>query len=243
MNLVTNARDAMPEGGELTLGFKEISIDLEYHYTHPLVAPGDYIVLWITDTGTGMDEETKQRLFEPFFTTKPKGKGTGLGLSTVFGLLKQYNGHIHVYSEVGKGTTFKIYLPVKDKKIKPSIDPNTLRGAETILVVDDDEQTRGFITSFLKDYGYNVYEAKNGTEALEIFEKYKDKIALSLVDLVMPGISGIEVNREVKKIKPEAKVIIMSGHPVDFKDIVYIEKSISPEEILFKIRNILDEKE
>lgn len=243
INLVTNARDAMPEGGELTLGLKQISIDLEYHYTHPLVAPGDYIVLCITDTGTGMDEKTKQKLFEPFFTTKPKGKGTGLGLSTVFGLLKQYNGHIHVYSEVGKGTTFKIYLPVKDKKIKPSIDPNTLRGAETILVVDDDEQTRDFITSFLKDYGYNVYEAKNGTEALEIFEKYKDKIALSLVDLVMPGISAIEVMREVKKIKPEAKVIIMSGHPVDFKDIVYIEKSISPEEILFKIRNILDEKE
>lgn len=243
INLVTNARDAMPEGGELTLGLKEISIDLEYHSTHPLVVPGDYIVLCITDTGTGMDEKTKQRIFEPFFTTKPKDKGTGLGLSTVFGLVKQYDGHIHVYSEVGKGTTFKIYLPVKDKKIKPSIDTNSLRGAETILVVDDDEQTRGFITSFLKDYGYNVYEAKNGTEALEIFEKYKDKIALSLVDLVMPGISGIEVMREVKKIKPEAKVIIMSGYPIDLKDIVYIEKSISPKEILFKIRNILDEKE
>ncbi|MDI6864548.1 ATP-binding protein [Thermodesulfovibrio yellowstonii] len=243
MNLITNARDAMPEGGQLIVGLKEISIDLEYHYTHPLVAPGDYIVLCIADTGAGMDEETKQRIFEPFFTTKPKGKGTGLGLSTVFGLVKQYNGHIHVYSEVGKGTTFKIYMPAKDKKIKPSISPETLKGAETILVVDDDDQTRDFISSFLKDYGYNVYEAKNGKEALEIFKKYNHEIALSLIDLVMPGISGIEVMRQIKTINPDAKIVIMSGHPIDLKDVISVEKTFAPEEILLKIRNILDEKE
>ncbi|MGC8795956.1 ATP-binding protein [Thermodesulfovibrio sp.] len=243
MNLVTNARDAMPEGGELSIGLKEISVDVEYSYTHPLVKPGNYIVICVSDTGIGMDEQTKQRIFEPFFTTKPKGKGTGLGLSTVFGLVRQYDGHIHVYSEPKKGTTFKIYLPVKERKMKHLIDKNALKGTETILVVDDDEHTRGFISSFLKEYGYSVYEAKNGDEVLEIFEKNKNQIALSLIDLVMPGISGIEVMNQLKKIKPDAKVIIMSGHPVQLKDVITMEKTIFPEEILFRIRNILDGKE
>lgn len=243
MNLVTNARDAMPEGGELSIGLKELSVDAEYSYTHPLVKPGEYVLICVSDTGTGMDEETKQKIFEPFFTTKPKGKGTGLGLSTVFGLVRQYDGHIHVYSEPGKGTTFKIYLPVKDKKVKKSIDQSALKGKETILIVDDDEQTRGFISSFLKDYGYTVYEAKNGDEALKIFEKHKDEIAVSLVDLVMPGLSGVEVMRQIKRIKPDAKVLIMSGHPLQLKDVVSVEKTVSPEEILLKIRNIIDEKE
>ncbi len=184
-----------------------------------------------------------KKIFEPFFTTKPKGKGTGLGLSTVFGLVRQYDGHIHVYSEPGKGTTFKIYLPVKDRKPKHSIKPELLKGKETILVVDDDEQTRGFVSSFLKEYGYAVYEAKNGQEALELYEKYKDEIDLCLIDLVMPGIPGIEVMRHIKKIKPEAKVIIMSGHPVQLKDVVSVEKTVSPEEILLKIRNTIDERE
>jgi len=243
MNLVTNARDAMPEGGELSIGLKEFSVDAEYSYTHPLVKPGEYVLICVSDTGTGMDEETKQKIFEPFFTTKPKGKGTGLGLSTVFGLVRQYDGHIHVYSEPGKGTTFKIYLPVKDKKVKKSIDQSALKGKETILIVDDDEQIRGFISSFLKDYGYTVYEAKNGDEALKIFEKHKDEIAVSLVDLVMPGLSGVEVMRQIKRIKPDAKVLIMSGHPLQLKDVVSVEKTVSPEEILLKIRNIIDEKE
>ncbi|MCX8034018.1 MAG: ATP-binding protein [Thermodesulfovibrio sp.] len=243
MNLVTNARDAMPEGGELAIGLKEISLDLEYHYTHPLIKPGRYILLCITDTGIGMDEQTKQRIFEPFFTTKPKDKGTGLGLSTVFGLIKKYNGHIHVYSELGKGTTFKIYLPQEEKKSSASINKETLKGHETLLIVDDDAQTRQYLSAFLKDYGYEVYEAQDGKKAVEIFEKNKDKIALCLIDLVMPGISGIEVMRQIKNINARAKTIIMSGHPIEFKNIISIEKSISADEILLKIRNMLDQKE
>ncbi len=243
MNLVTNARDAMPEGGQLSIGLKEISLDMEYHFTHPLVKPGNYIVLCISDTGVGIDAETKLRIFEPFFTTKPKGKGTGLGLSTVFSLVKQYNGHIHVYSELGKGTTFKIYLPLKEKADFSKIDLSALKGNETILVVDDDSQTRQYVSSFLKDYGYNIVEAENGQQALEIFEKNKENIDLYLIDLVMPGISGIEVRKEIKNIKPDAKIIIMSGYPVNLKDIVSVEKTLSPEEILIKVRNILDEKE
>lgn len=243
MNLVTNARDAMPNGGKLTIGIKEVSLDLEYHYTHPLVKPGNYVVLCITDTGTGIDDQTKQRLFEPFFTTKPKGKGTGLGLSTVFGLVKSYNGHIHVYSEPNKGTTFKIYLPQEEKQTLVSINRESLKGKETLLIVDDDTQARQYISSFLKEYGYAVYEAKDGNEAIEIFEKNKEKIALCLIDLVMPGISGIEVIKKIKSISPNTKYMIMSGHPIEFKDIISIEKSISTEEFLIKIRKILDEKE
>jgi len=242
MNLITNARDAMPEGGQLTIGLKELSLGLEYSYAHPLVKPGDYIVFCVTDTGIGMDEETKNRIFEPFFTTKPRNKGTGLGLSTVYGLVKQYDGHIHVYSEPGKGTTFKVYLPVNKKK-KSAINTEALKGKETILVVDDDEHARGFITSFLKEYGYNVYEAKNGTEAFEIFGKYKDEIAVSVVDLVLPEISGIEVMKQIKTLNPQAKVIIMSGHPVEIKDIDFVEKTLSPEEFLMKIRNTIGKKD
>ncbi|GAB6183979.1 two-component system sensor histidine kinase NtrB [Thermodesulfovibrio hydrogeniphilus] len=243
MNLVTNARDVMPNGGHLSIGLKELSLDMEYYSTHPLVKPGNYIALCISDTGVGMDEETKQRIFEPFFTTKPKGKGTGLGLSTVFSLVKQYNGHIHVYSELGKGTTFKIYLPIKEKVDFSRLDISAFKGNETILVVDDDSQTRQYVSSFLKDYGYNVIEAENGQQALEIFEKNKDRIDLCLIDLVMPGIPGIEVRKRIKYIKPDAKTIIMSGYPVNLKDIVSVEKTLSPEEILIKVRNILDEKE
>ncbi len=242
MNLITNARDAMPDGGEITLSLKEISLDTEYHFTHPLIKPGLYVMLCVTDTGKGMDEETKSRIFEPFFTTKPKGKGTGLGLSTVFGLIKQYGGHIHVYSEVGKGTTFKIYLPQTEKDFS-SIDRESLKGKEVLLVVDDETNTRQYIASLLRDYGYEVYEATNGNEALEIYEKIKDRVSLCLVDLVMPGMTGLELMKKLRQISPSIKTILMSGYPVQFKDIVSIEKTLSGDEILYKLREILNEKE
>ncbi len=235
MNLFTNAKDAMPEGGEITLGLKEVCVDMEYSYTHPLVKPGKYVVLCLKDTGIGMDENTKERIFEPFFTTKPKGKGTGLGLSTVYGLIKNYEGHIHVYSELGKGTTFKIYLPKESRDCLP-IDKQSLIGNETILVVDDDPHIRQYLISFLKGFGYKVYEGKDGKEAIEIYRKNRHEIDLCLIDLVMPGLGGIEVMRQIKNINPEAKIIIMSGHPLDLKDIVSVEKSCLPEEILLKIR-------
>ena len=240
MNLVTNARDAMPEGGELTIGLKESYLDSVYTYTHPIVKQGYYVVICVTDTGTGMDEETKKRNFEPFFTTKPEGKGTGLGLSTVFGLLKQYEGHIHAYSELGKGTTFKIYLPLKEKKEKVALDKNRLKGSETILVVDDDDQARSYISLFLKEFGYKAIEAKDGIKALELYENHKEEIALSMIDLVIPGLPGVEIARKIREIKPDAKILIMSGHPVNLKDMVSVEKGLIPEEILLKIRNMID---
>ncbi|MEN2986577.1 MAG: ATP-binding protein [Thermodesulfovibrionaceae bacterium] len=242
MNLATNARDAMPEGGKLTVGLKKISIDLEYSYTHPLVKPGSYILLCVNDTGVGIDEETKQRLFEPFFTTKPKGKGTGLGLSTVYGIVKQYEGHIHVYSEVSKGTTFKIYLPTTDTEKKTSIDKESLKGNETVLLVDDDEQPRQFFASILREFGYTVLEACDGEEALRIFNENKDSIALCIIDLVMPILSGLEVVKRIRQIKPNQKLIIMSGYPVSFKDMVSLEKNLSVEEILYKIREVLNKE-
>lgn len=241
INLITNTRDAMPEGGKLTIGLKKLHLDLDYTFTHPLVKPGNYIVLCVSDTGVGMDETTKQRLFEPFFTTKPKGKGTGLGLSTVYGIVKQYEGHIHVYSELGKGTTFKIYLPITSIR-ENSIDKESLKGKETILVIDDNEQVRQFFVSILKEFGYTVLESSSGKEGLQLFSENKDLIALALVDLVMPGLSGLEVVKRIRQIKPEQKVIIMSGYPVSFKDIDTVEKNLSVEEILYKIREILDKE-
>ncbi len=235
MNLFTNAKDAMPEGGKITVGLKEVCLDMEYSYSHPLVKPGKYVVLCMTDTGIGMDERTKERIFEPFFTTKPKGKGTGLGLATVYGLVKNYEGHIHVYSEVGRGTTFKIYLPQQYQSNLP-IDKESLKGNEKILIVDDDPQIRQYLISLLKEFGYKVYEAKEGKEAIEIYRKNPHEIDLCLLDLVMPGLGGLEVMRQIKNINPEAKIIIMSGYPLDFKDTVSVEKSCLPEEILLKIR-------
>lgn len=243
MNLVTNARDAMPDGGTLTLGLKDVNLDMDYYYTHPLVKPGHYVAICVTDTGIGMDKETKERIFEPFFTTKPKGKGTGLGLSTVFGLIKGYGGHIHVYSEPGKGTTFKIYLPHEEKRDTLIIDRKALKGDETILVVDDDEQIRRYFSAILKDFGYSVIEASDGFEAVNIVEDNKDLISLCLVDLVMPGISGIETVKQIRKISDKIKIIIMSGHPIDLKEFESIEKTISADELLYKIRNMLDKKE
>ncbi|MCS7215104.1 MAG: ATP-binding protein [Thermodesulfovibrio sp.] len=243
LNLVTNSRDAMPEGGEVVITLNEIHLNSDYQNTHPLVKPGNYLVLSISDTGTGMDEETKKRVFEPFFTTKPKGKGTGLGLTTVYGLVKGYNGHIHLYSELGQGTTFKIYFPQKNKINMELINKEILKGNETVLLVDDDAQVRQYIGSFLRDYGYTVYEAENGEQALKIFEEYKEKIDLCLIDFIMPVITGLEVKKRINSINPKTKILIMSGNPITLKDTTIIEKSISPEEILFKIRNILDQKE
>lgn len=243
MNFVTNARDAMPRGGKLAIALEEKNIDIDYHYTHPLIKPGYYIVISITDTGVGMDEKTKERIFEPFFTTKPKGKGTGLGLSTVYGLVKNYDGQINVYSELNKGTTFRIYFPYTKKREFSEAEIESVRGKETLLIVDDDARVRDYLKIFLQEYGYKVYEAKGAEEALSIFDQMKDKIDLYLIDLVMPDTSGIELAKRIRNQAPDSKIIIMSGHRVDLKIFPSVEKTLSPIEILLTIRKILDKKE
>lgn len=243
MNFVTNARDAMPRGGKLTIALEVKNIDIDYHYTHPLIKPGYYIVISITDTGIGMDEKTKERIFEPFFTTKPKGKGTGLGLSTVYGLVKNYDGQINVYSELNKGTTFRIYFPYTKKREFSEVEIESVRGKETLLIVDDDARVRDYLKTFLQEYGYNVYEAKGAEEALSIFDQMKEKIDLYLIDLVMPDTSGIELAKRIRNQAPDSKIIIMSGHRVDLKIFPSVEKTLSPIEILLTIRKILDNKE
>lgn len=220
MNLVVNARDAMPQGGTLTIKTSNIEIDEEYASRHVTVSPGAYIQLAVTDTGCGMDAHTKARLFEPFFTTKPKGKGTGLGLSTVYGIVKQSGGDIWVYSEQGHGTTFKIYLP-RDLSDLPTergelpavVTPTS--GAETILLVDDEGALREVARRSLVAAGYTVLTAEDGNDALRIAARYAAEIHLLLTDVVMPGMNGRTTAHELVKMRPTIKVVYMSGYTDD----------------------------
>jgi PAS domain S-box-containing protein len=252
MNLVTNARDAMPEGGQLIIETDTVEMDDEYIKTHGYGKAGKYALMTVTDTGIGMDEETKKKLFEPFFTTKEVGKGTGLGLSTVYGIVKQHNGYINVYSEVGGGTAFKIYLPI----IKPDILEKTefakegmvyTGGTETILIAEDDEPVRKLTKETLERAGYKVIDAVDGDDAMEKFMEHKDEIQLLLLDVIMPKRNGREVYDEIRKIRPEVRVIFVSGYPADFiatKGIIeeglnYIAKPLPPNQLLKKIREAL----
>ena len=252
MNLATNSRDAMPEGGQLIIETDTMEMDDEYIKTHGYGKAGKYALMTVTDTGIGMDEETKKKLFEPFFTTKEVGKGTGLGLSTVYGIVKQHNGYINVYSEVGGGTAFKIYLPI----IKPDILEKTefakegmvyTGGTETILIAEDDEPVRKLTKETLERAGYKVIDAVDGDDAMEKFMEHKDEIQLLLLDVIMPKRNGREVYDEIRKIRPEVRVIFVSGYPADFiatKGIIeeglnYIAKPLPPNQLLKKIREAL----
>jgi two-component system, cell cycle sensor histidine kinase and response regulator CckA len=254
VNLVVNARDAMPGGGLLVIETAEVVLDLEYQHEHPLVAPGRYIMFAISDTGTGMSDEVKAHLFEPFFTTKPRGQGTGLGLATSYGAIRQSNGHITVYSELGKGTTFKFYLPVVNAKserlVTPSPDePGTLAGgSETILVVEDDDRVRGLVARFLETSGYNVLVASHGEEALVLARTNQGKIHLLLTDVVMPGINGRQLAERLAEIHPETRTLFTSGyteniivhHGVLDKGIHFISKPYSLETLTRRVRSVLD---
>ena len=217
MNLAVNARDAMPEGGRLTLETSNMNLDAEYARRHISVKPGAYVMMAVTDTGCGMNAETQSHLFEPFFTTKEKGKGAGLGLSTVYGIVKQSGGNIWAYSETGKGSTFKVYLPCAAEAVKTfrpkEIAPVVARGTETILLVEDEEAVRTLISRVLQGSGYRVLEASQGKEAIEISQKHGGPIHLMVTDVIMPQMSGRELAERLAPARSEMKVLFMSGYP------------------------------
>ena len=202
MNLATNAQDAMPKGGRLLIRTVRLELDSEYVETYGYGRPGSYAVLSVEDTGTGMDEKTKERIFEPFFTTKEVGKGTGLGLSMVYGIIKQHDGYINVYSEPGRGTTFRILLPLIQSKVEEIKHGDSLKaksGTETILLAEDDTQVRNLLKEILSKAGYHIDEASDGSEAIEVFHKNRDDINLLILDVIMPKMNGKEAYEEIKK--------------------------------------------
>jgi CheY-like chemotaxis protein len=216
MNLAVNARDAMPGGGKLIIETRNCDLDLTFGNSHPLMKPGSYVLLDVTDTGTGMDEETQGHIFEPFFTTKEKGKGTGLGLATVYGIVKQSGGFIWVYSELGKGTSFKIYIPrVEEKQVQvgaPKPVAELPPGTETILLTEDEQDVREIAREFLQSGGYKVIEARNGQEAIELAARHRGKIDLLVTDMVMPGMTGQDLAVRLQQEHPGLAVVFMSGY-------------------------------
>jgi PAS domain S-box-containing protein len=252
MNLAVNARDAMPRGGKLILATASIKIDADYARDQWLANSGRFAMLTVTDTGVGMDDATLARIFEPFFTTKEVGKGTGLGLATVFGIIKQSNGFIRVNSEIGRGTTFKIYLPLVDKPTEPYDGQPELAqlpvGTETILLAEDAAAVRAAARQILERYGYTVLEAPSGKDALNIALKRLAPIHLLLTDVVMPEMSGRELAEHFFELRPSAKVLYMSGytddavvlHGILSADIAYLQKPFSPATLARKVREVLD---
>lgn len=252
MNLSVNAKDAMPIGGKLILETANIDLDESYARSHIGVIPGRYVKFSVSDTGVGMSPEVRDHVFEPFFTTKEKGRGTGLGLSTVYGIVKQSEGHIWVYSEPGKGTTFKIYLPMVEEAFD-EIDERVLieelpHGSETILVVEDEEGVLKLTIDFLTLHGYKALGARNAEDASRLGEQHKGPIPMMITDIVMPGINGPALYESLASVHPEMKVLYMSGYTEDTialrgileKGMNYIQKPFSMEELTQKVRGVLD---
>jgi two-component system cell cycle sensor histidine kinase/response regulator CckA len=254
MNLAVNARDAMPRGGKLTLETANIELDQAYSRQHAPVVPGSYVMLAITDTGSGIDAETLSHVFEPFFTTKEQGKGTGLGLSTVYGIVKQSGGYIWPYSEPGMGTTLKIYLPRVDEKAERAQAraqaSSGLGGTETILLVEDEEGVRALTRQILQRHGYTVLEAEHGRDALLLCERYSGPIRLLLSDVVLAQMSGRELVQRLTPLRPEMKVLYMSGysdeaivhHGVLAPGTAFLQKPFTTESLMRKLREVLDGK-
>ncbi len=251
MNLVVNARDAMPKGGVLTVETANVHLDESYAGRHIAVKSGPYILLAVSDTGAGMDAATQARLFEPFFTTKGSGKGTGLGLSTVFGIVKQSGGSVEVYSEPGRGTSVKVYLPRIDKPV--SIDEETSkkkvsRGSETILLVEDDEMVRTLVRETLRREGYKILDACGPLEALKLSDQFKQVIQLMITDVVMPKVSGRELAEQLSHRRTEMKVLYMSGYTDNAvlnsgileKEVAFLQKPFTPAALMEKVREVLE---
>lgn len=253
-NLAANARDAMPQGGTFILESKVVELDDDFVRTHGYGESRKYVLLSFSDTGIGMDEATKSKVFDPFFTTKEVGKGTGLGLSTVYGIVKQHNGYITVYSEPGRGTTFHIYLPLVDEIVREQKKTQTpIRGGdETILIAEDDYAVRGLMKTVLTEHGYSIIEAVDGEDAVELFLKTEKSIDLIILDTIMPKKNGREVYDEIRRIKPHSKVIFTSGYTRDVildkgmaagDSFEFIPKPITPYVLLQKVRQVLDNED
>jgi len=252
LNLCINARDAMPEGGSLIIETRAVTFDEEYCSLHVLARPGHYSMLSVTDTGTGMDAATQERIFEPFFTTKELGKGTGLGLATVYGIVTQHQGFIHVYSELKMGSTFRIYLPataMPEKTLAPPGDSQQVRGgSETILIAEDHEGLRELARETLSNLGYKVLLAADGQEAVQLFHNNSDRTHLMLLDVMLPKLSGLEVFSQIRAEKPEMPVIFATGHSSDIpllhavqqQGFPILQKPYSPSDLGRKVREMLD---
>lgn len=251
MNLATNARDAMPNGGVLTLRTGIVEVTAEDAERCRFMEPGSYVLVSMKDTGSGMDEKTRERIFEPFFTTKEVGKGTGLGLSIAYGLVKQHSGSIIVESEIGKGTLFKLYFPLARaamKRTKPSALPLLVGGNETILVAEDGEEVRRLIREVLEEYGYSVIEAADGEEAVHTFKAHQGAVQLLILDVIMPKKNGKETYEEIRKLEPGIKALFTSGYTADIihkkgimeEELNFIAKPVLPDILLRKVRETLD---
>jgi len=263
LNLCVNARDAMPDGGRLTIRTANVELDETAARRWSDAKPGPYVMLEVSDTGGGMDRETRSRLFEPFFTTKEQGKGTGLGLSTVYGTVKQSGGHISVESEPGRGSTFCVYLPrvavpaeprrplevAAEGPPAPSAEMHLAPGhGETILLVEDAQRVRAVVREILEMSGYVVLEARHGAEALEVSNQHAGPIHLMVTDVVMPQMSGRELAQRLATLRPDLKVLYMSGytddaivrHGVLASGIAFLSKPFTPDALALKVRELLD---
>ena len=251
LNLAVNASDAMPRGGVITIETENVNLDSEYSYEHIPVTPGSYVLMSVSDTGLGMAKQIQRQIFEPFFTTKKAGKGTGLGLSTVYGIVKQSGGFIWVYSEPNIGTCFKIYLPSVDKYVEnnsPQHHKTSDRGDETILLVEDSGSVRSVLRKTLERSGYSILEAKNGEQALRIFDQNRDDIKLLLSDIVMPGINGKELAEQISSRNSEIKYLLMSGYTDDSTildgmlkpGVPFLRKPVISDTLIQKVREVLD---
>ncbi|HMD69759.1 MAG TPA: PAS domain S-box protein [Bryobacteraceae bacterium] len=251
MNLAVNARDSMPDGGSIVIETRNVELNGEGSAAvHPEARPGHYVLMSVTDTGQGMDETIRRQIFDPFFTTKEVGKGTGLGLSTVYGIVRQSNGWIDVLSEVGVGTTFRIYLPrlgAGSVREETEVRPQAEGGSETILVVEDQDSVRFFTTDALNRHGYRVLESSNGDEAIAVARRHPGRLDMLLTDVVLPGMNGKELSERLRKTRPDLKVLFISGYTADViadhgvldRGVEFLRKPFSPEELAAKVRDVL----